>query len=566
MNPPNTTPGEIITFYSYKGGTGRSMSLVNLAYLLADSLPYGKNILLLDWDLEAPGLHRYFHDRLRILHTSKDGDVEAAPGLIDLFCQMKTNAANRPDTTDNSTAAEPDEHAEWTPLDTIDLNDYILGTDHPNLHLIKAGRIDAAYSSRVNTFDWEDFYNQFPAIFRHFAEKLKAHYRYVFIDSRTGQTDTAGICTALMPEKLVTVFTPNRQSLLGIEPIIRQAIEYRQASEDMRPLMVFPLPSRVEVSQDELRVSWRTGDETRHIEGYEPFFVRLLSDVYGLTYCHLKKYFDEVQIRQSPVYAFGEEIAVLIEKNRKVEDDYSLTRAYRNLLEWLEPGYLPWQHPAVIRILQALEAKTAEEPIEIRSLTETITEGNTLVTQLRQDGNDGNARLLVRQLTLLAAKHLGPDHLATLSAMSHQADLHMDRGEFSEARQICQQVFERSKGRFGDEHPETISAMVRLAEASAAEGDLEQARTLEQSILEIRRKLLGERHPDTLAAMNHLAKTLQALGQTTEAQQLMTQILPLQQEVLGPKHPATMNTAATLSTDRDNIAAIKNWVLKMPVK
>jgi MinD-like ATPase involved in chromosome partitioning or flagellar assembly len=50
------TPGTIITFYSYKGGTGRTMALANLAWVLASN---DKKVLLIDWDLEAPGLHRY---------------------------------------------------------------------------------------------------------------------------------------------------------------------------------------------------------------------------------------------------------------------------------------------------------------------------------------------------------------------------------------------------------------------------------------------------------------------------------------------------------------------------
>jgi hypothetical protein len=336
MNSQDSTLGEIVTFYACNGGTGRSMALVNLAYLLAEKLPHGQKILLLDWDLDAPSLHRYFHDRLRVLASGKHSNVDAAPGLIDLFCLMKQTADNK-----KNEAACP----EWTPLEAIELDDFILGTCNPNLHVIKAGLIDDGYSTRVNAFDWEGFYKRFPAIFLRFAEKLKSRYRYIFIDSRTGQTDAAGICTALMPEKLVPVFTPNRQSLLGMETIIRQAIAHRNASkEDIRPLLVFPLPSRVEVTQEKLCATWRSGDKTRDIEGYEPFFVRVLSDVYGLKYCNLKKYFDEVKIQQSTVYAFGEEIAVLIEKSKKVEDVYSLTHAYKSLLEWLEPGYLPWQH------------------------------------------------------------------------------------------------------------------------------------------------------------------------------------------------------------------------------
>src|SRR5580658_9529805 len=67
--------GKIITFYSYKGGTGRSMTLANVAWLLANA---GKRVLMIDWDLEAPGLHRYFHPFLL------DKELSATPGLIDL--------------------------------------------------------------------------------------------------------------------------------------------------------------------------------------------------------------------------------------------------------------------------------------------------------------------------------------------------------------------------------------------------------------------------------------------------------------------------------------------------
>ncbi len=50
--------GQIITFYSYKGGTGRTMALANTAWVLAAN---GKRVLVVDWDLESPGLHKFFH-------------------------------------------------------------------------------------------------------------------------------------------------------------------------------------------------------------------------------------------------------------------------------------------------------------------------------------------------------------------------------------------------------------------------------------------------------------------------------------------------------------------------
>jgi MinD-like ATPase involved in chromosome partitioning or flagellar assembly len=48
--------GQVITFYSFKGGTGRSMALANVASLLAQRPGDGRSALMVDWDLEAPGL------------------------------------------------------------------------------------------------------------------------------------------------------------------------------------------------------------------------------------------------------------------------------------------------------------------------------------------------------------------------------------------------------------------------------------------------------------------------------------------------------------------------------
>ena len=68
--------GTIVTFYSFKGGTGRTMALANVAWILASN---GKRVLAMDWDLEAPGLHRYFAPFLG------DPELRSTPGVIDLI-------------------------------------------------------------------------------------------------------------------------------------------------------------------------------------------------------------------------------------------------------------------------------------------------------------------------------------------------------------------------------------------------------------------------------------------------------------------------------------------------
>ena len=60
----------ITTFYSFKGGVGRSMALANAAVELASR---GRRVLAVDFDLEAPGLDTF--DALR--------PRDLVPGIID---------------------------------------------------------------------------------------------------------------------------------------------------------------------------------------------------------------------------------------------------------------------------------------------------------------------------------------------------------------------------------------------------------------------------------------------------------------------------------------------------
>lgn len=68
----------ICTFYSYKGGVGRSMALANVADRLCRC---GLKTLMIDFDLEAPGLERFFPIDLRAVWEN--------PGMLDLLISHK---------------------------------------------------------------------------------------------------------------------------------------------------------------------------------------------------------------------------------------------------------------------------------------------------------------------------------------------------------------------------------------------------------------------------------------------------------------------------------------------
>jgi cellulose biosynthesis protein BcsQ len=316
-------PGKIITFYSYKGGTGRSMAVANISCLLAKRPEnLSRKILIIDWDLEAPGLHRYFTE-----HLDQIKDLNS-PGLIDYFYDLKKLLDENPDLYE-----EIDSKEGFKALDrAIPLEKYIISELLDGIDFLKAGKFDSQYPQLVNSFDWAEFFDKYRKIFDSFKSLISSKYAYCLIDSRTGLTDISGICSMIMPEKLVTVFTPNIQSLYGLLDLIEKAIEYRRASEDLRPLAVFPLPCRIELAEKELRDEWRLK--------YQNEFGTLFRRIYELERCDLSLYFDQIQLQHVSYYSYGEKIAVLEEYRR---DALSLSKAYERFLHYLVDFDFAWQ-------------------------------------------------------------------------------------------------------------------------------------------------------------------------------------------------------------------------------
>ena len=76
----------VITFYSFKGGVGRTMALANVGLELARR---GRRVLLVDFDLEAPGLDTF--DLLK--------PPSATHGIVD-FVATYRETGSAPDITD----------------------------------------------------------------------------------------------------------------------------------------------------------------------------------------------------------------------------------------------------------------------------------------------------------------------------------------------------------------------------------------------------------------------------------------------------------------------------------
>lgn len=327
-----TRKGQIITFYSYKGGVGRSMAAANMATVFAQR---GHRVLLWDMDLEAPGLHRYMLNPDTKLDARRYSPQTRQLGSIDLFEKLRDELFTLGQTASPALTQEAVGEAIAAIIGKL-LDDpqylyrvRLLNPSSPilsaELSFIAAGQLQADYSQQVLGFDWEALYNIDARIFPLLREELLKRYDYVVIDSRTGISDVGSICTALLPDKLVLAFLTNQQSLQGALQMGRLALARRAQMEQSGPLEIFPLLSRVDFGEDELRQRW----VSKACHDFE----RLLLQTKSGTTASLDLYFDSIICPHNSYYAYDEQIAAERERSTSAG---TLAAAYSHLADSLD--------------------------------------------------------------------------------------------------------------------------------------------------------------------------------------------------------------------------------------
>lgn len=273
----------IYTFYSFKGGVGRSMALANIAELLYRR---GLKVLMMDFDLEAPGLERYFD----VEGAAKLDDVLTQRGVIDLLLSYKelrslpklspprAEASNAEVTDTTETPAisgndEPNSTPEEFPYSVEPLTNFIVSIYETSvtggcLSLLPAGRRarkdDAGgrdigtkdefirYAERVRSFNWDDFYANWDGeLFFEWLRKEaedKGLFDAVLIDSRTGVTEMSGVCTYQLADVVVLFVAANNQNIVGTKMMADNLANPLLISEGRkgRKLSLVFVPSRVE--------------------------------------------------------------------------------------------------------------------------------------------------------------------------------------------------------------------------------------------------------------------------------------------------------------------------------
>jgi cellulose biosynthesis protein BcsQ len=205
----------IVSFYSFKGGVGRTTCMGILACQLARQ---GKKVICIDLDIEAPGVASLFGQKAEL-------------GLIDYLLSFWP--------TESSATLKPD-----------DIIKKIDGYDE-NLLMISAGQINISYIEKLARLDFlsgsdlagEDESPVALAI-KNLFHALKGQRKpdYIFLDCRPGFNDIGGLGLHDLAHVEVIVARDNEQNLRGLE-VILQLQKNRREERDRRICIVHSLAS-----------------------------------------------------------------------------------------------------------------------------------------------------------------------------------------------------------------------------------------------------------------------------------------------------------------------------------
>ncbi|MEJ8554834.1 tyrosine-protein kinase family protein [Tepidibacter sp. Z1-5] len=186
---------EVISFYSYKGGVGRTLSMIHTAYLLAKQ---GKNVLMMDLDIEAPSLHNIFKDEVSGLKY----------GLVDYMYNKIYDKG-----TDNK----------------INVNEIYSKVDSGqtesfsgNLYVIPAGKITKEYIYKLSKIQPQlvSKRNYLSGLIKEIEGKQDLNLDMVLIDSRTGLNDWGAISLLGISDKVVFFTYPNNENIEGTKTLV----------------------------------------------------------------------------------------------------------------------------------------------------------------------------------------------------------------------------------------------------------------------------------------------------------------------------------------------------------
>ena len=190
----------IVSFYSYKGGVGRTTSLITFASYYSNVAK--KSVVIMDFDFEAPGVINFF-----------DIDFEKNPknGIVEFILDSQSSKKE------------------------LNFKNYYIEVSkrfsgEGNIYVIPAGNIFDLKNiksyieglSRIDINSAETILQKIKNLL--ITVKNELHPDLILIDSRTGFNDVFGLLSHSLSNLIVGFFTNNKQNTPGLELFLNVAL------------------------------------------------------------------------------------------------------------------------------------------------------------------------------------------------------------------------------------------------------------------------------------------------------------------------------------------------------
>ena len=202
----------VTSFYSFKGGVGRTTATILTALLLARQ---GKKVLLIDFDLEAPGLASIF--------ANQEDNAErllAVKGFVDFLIDFEANRKE---------------------IKKLSIDDYyfvkneqiLVGSNGGELIIVPAIATDSksaeSYIDKLSKANIKFGFGKdyIPDIFlKTLEDKVKPDF--ILIDTRTGINDVGGLVFNRYAQNIFLIFFGSQQNMFGLESILPELKQLNQ--------------------------------------------------------------------------------------------------------------------------------------------------------------------------------------------------------------------------------------------------------------------------------------------------------------------------------------------------
>ncbi len=182
----------IISFYSYKGGAGRTVALIQTANLLASK---GKKVALIDMDIEAPSFNEIFSD-----------DIQTENGLVNYLYNKSYNLEK---------------------IEVSSIVSKLSSNTKGEVYIVPAGDINKKYVKMLEALNEKRISEN--KYIENLINELNNKYgiEYVLIDSRTGINNWGALSIGEIADEVMLFAYPNRENVQGIN-LILDMIEERK--------------------------------------------------------------------------------------------------------------------------------------------------------------------------------------------------------------------------------------------------------------------------------------------------------------------------------------------------